>query len=66
MLVLCSTFTLLSYSQITPEKFEKLSADILGIIGQGSPTIFKGVILLVRIKDYPANSIKAETKKTPS
>ena len=35
--------------QITPEKFEKLSADILGIIGQGSPTIFKGVILLVRI-----------------
>ncbi len=64
MFVLCSNFTLLSYSQITPEKFEKLSADILGIIGQGSPTIFKGVILLVRIQDYPANSIKDETKKT--
>ncbi len=55
---------LLFYSQITPEKFEKLSADILGIIGQGSPTIFKGVILLVRIQDYPSNSNKDKTKKT--
>jgi hypothetical protein len=54
----------LSYSQITPEKFEKLSADILGIIGQGSPTIFKGVILLVRYR-VPASSFEAETKKTP-
>lgn len=34
-------------NKITPEKFEKLSADILNIIGQGSPTIFKGVILLI-------------------
>jgi len=34
-------------NKITPEKFEKLSSDILGIIGQGSPTIFKGVILLI-------------------
>jgi len=34
-------------NKITPEKFEKLSADILNIIGHGSPTIFKGVILLI-------------------
>jgi len=34
-------------NKITPEKFEKLSTDILNIIGQGSPTIFKGVILLI-------------------
>merc|ERR1740122_47667 len=34
-------------NKITPEKFEKLIADILNIIGHGSPTIFKGVILLI-------------------
>ena len=35
-------------NKITPEKFEKLINDILNIIGNGSNTIFKGVILLVR------------------
>jgi len=34
-------------NKITPEKFEKLSSDIQGIIGQGSPVVFKGVILLI-------------------
>ena len=34
-------------NKITPEKFEKLINDILNIIGNGSNTIFKGVILLV-------------------
>ena len=34
-------------NKITPEKFEKLINDILNIIGHGSNTIFKGVILLV-------------------
>ena len=38
------------FVQITPEKFEKLSSDILNIIGHGSPTIFKGVILLVSLE----------------
>jgi len=34
-------------NKITPEKFEKLSGDIQNIIGHGSPTVFKGVILLI-------------------
>jgi len=34
-------------NKITPEKFEKLINDILNIIGNGSNTIFKGVILLI-------------------
>lgn len=34
-------------NKITPEKFEKLIADILNIIGNGSNVIFKGVILLI-------------------
>jgi len=34
-------------NKITPEKFEKLSTDILELIGEGSNTIFKGVILLI-------------------
>ena len=35
-------------NKITPEKFEKLIADILNIIGAGSNVVFKGVIVLVR------------------
>jgi len=34
-------------NKITPEKFEKLITDILGLIGEGSNVIFKGVILLI-------------------
>jgi translation initiation factor 4G len=34
-------------NKITPEKFEKLIADILNIIGQGSNVVFKGVIVLI-------------------
>ena len=34
-------------NKITPEKFEKLIADILNIIGAGSNVVFKGVIVLV-------------------
>ena len=41
--------TMLIFFQITPEKFEKLSGDIQNIIGHGSPTVFKGVILLVSV-----------------
>ena len=34
-------------NKITPEKFEKLIADILNIIGHGSNVVFKGVIVLI-------------------
>ena len=44
-------------NKITPEKFEKLINDILNIIGNGSNTIFKGVILLVSLNVNIMHSI---------
>ena len=34
-------------NKLTPEKFEKLSDDLLYSIGLDSPTVLKGVILLI-------------------
>ena len=52
-------------NKITPEKFEKLIADILNIIGQGSNVVFKGVIVLVGLA-ASSHPISSPPPLTPS